>query len=70
MIKYEQWPPRERGGQHVGTGSPGIRATHWFEDGIASGIEVCVSVHRSQFKNKQVAQEMIEWALASAGIEV
>lgn len=63
MIRYEQWPPRQVGGQHVGTGPSGVRGVH------ESGVEACCQLHRSQFKNRQAVQEMIEWALLGAGIK-
>lgn len=66
MIRFEQWPPAKRpGGQHVGTGPSGVKGT-LMVDGEMTGIEACCSLHRSQYKNKQAVQEMIEWALASA----
>lgn len=63
-IKYEQWPPRQIGGQHVGTGSPGVRGVHYIND-APTGIEACCAIHRSQFKNRAAVQDMIEWALMS-----
>lgn len=62
-IIYEQWPPRQTGGQYVGTGPSGIRGVHEL------GVEACCNLHRSQHKNRIAVQEMIEWALASAGIK-
>lgn len=61
MITYCQWPPLEKGGQYVGTGSSGVKGVH------VSGVEAICTLHRSQFKNRKVVQEMIEWALASVG---
>jgi len=63
-IKYEAWPPREQGGQHVGNYPMGVRGVHWRE-GHPSGVEACCSLHRSQHKNKIAVDEMIQWALSS-----
>ena len=69
MIKYEQWPPRQQGGQHVGTGPSGIRGVHMI-DGVETGVEACCMLHRSQHKNRVAVEEMIAWALSSAGMTV
>lgn len=65
MIRYEQWPPHSErpGGQVVGTGPAGVRGVHEI-DGHPTGVEACCALHRSQHKNKQAVQEMIEWALS------
>lgn len=68
-IRYEPWPNRPLGGQHVGSGPMGVRGVHWFGDEYPTGIEAICELHRSQHKNRIVVQEMIEWALASAGIK-
>lgn len=68
MIRYEQWPPRQTGGQVVGTGPCGVRGIHHAGE-LPTGIEACCALHRSQHKNRQTVAEMIEWALASAGIK-
>lgn len=47
------------GGQHAGMPATEIRVTH-----LDTGIMAQCGVHRSQHKNKQVAESMIEWALA------
>lgn len=57
-LKVELWPPREKGGQHVGTGPNGVKITH-----LPSGVYVCVDVGRSQHTNKLIAMDMIEAAL-------
>jgi protein subunit release factor B len=67
-IKYEIWPQRPPGGQHVGTGPSGVRGVLWIGD-YSSGIEAACEYHRSQHKNKIAVTEMIEWAMASAGIK-
>jgi protein subunit release factor A len=67
-IRYEIWPQRPPGGQHVGTGPSGVRGVHYIGD-YPSGIEASCEYHRSQHKNRNAVQEMIEWALASAGIK-
>ena len=54
-LKVEPWPPRPSpGGQHVGTGSSGIKMTH-----LPSGIEACVCIGRSQHVNRLIAFDMI-----------
>lgn len=68
MIRYEVWPPRQTSGQICGPGPQGIKATH-YSGGYPSGIEACCTTERSQHKNKNIAQEMVEWALASCRIE-
>jgi protein subunit release factor B len=68
-IRYEQWPPRPSpGGQHVGTGPHGVRGVHYSDEYGETGVEACCVLHRSQHKNRLAVQEMIEWALASAGM--
>lgn len=67
-IKYEQWPQRPIGGQHVGTGPSGVKGTHYIGE-YPTGIEAFCEYHRSQHKNRMAVQEMIEWALASANIK-
>jgi protein subunit release factor B len=39
---------------------------HVSDDGYETGVEACCQLHRSQFKNRQAVQEMIEWVLANA----
>ena len=69
MIKYEIWPTRSVGGQHVGTGPNGIKATHWIGE-YPSGLEAFCDCHRSQHKNKECAREMIHWGMASCKMEI
>lgn len=69
MIKYQSWPERPKGGQHVGPGPMGIKATHYSGD-WPTGIEAFCEFHRSQHKNRQVAQEMVHWALAACKMEI
>jgi len=57
-LKVEIWPPREKGGQQVGSGPSGIRITH-----EPSGVQAFVDIGRSQHINKMIATEMIEAAL-------
>lgn len=57
-LTVEAWPPRQKGGQHVGTGPSGVKITH-----IPSGIVACVSIGRSQFINREIAINMIEAAI-------
>jgi protein subunit release factor A len=55
------WPPREnKGGQTVGDSIMGVRIEH-----IPTGTVAIVTNARSQMKNRTIALEMIEWALAS-----
>ncbi len=53
-VQIESWPPRPKGGQHVGSGPSGVKVTH-----IPSGITVCVDIGRSQFDNRTIAMDMI-----------
>jgi protein subunit release factor A len=57
-LTIEIWPPRQIGGQQVGSGPNGIKITHH-----PSGIVAIVDCERSQHKNKALAVEMIEAAL-------
>ena len=59
-LKFEQWPPRPQGGQHVGTGSPGVKVTH-----LPTGIAVCVDTERTPHLNKAVALDALAGALTS-----
>lgn len=69
MIKYEIWPHRPTGGQHVGTGPNGVKAVHWIGE-HPTGIEACCEIHRSQYQNRQTAREMVHWALASSKMDI
>ena len=53
-VTTETWPPREPGGQHVGSGPSGVKVTH-----NPSGITACVDIGRSQFDNRTIAMDMI-----------
>ena len=57
-VEYEIWPIRAVGGQQVGSYQCGVRGTHPL------GIIASCHTERSQHKNKQVVEEMIEWALS------
>jgi protein subunit release factor A len=58
-VTIELWPPKASpGGQVVGPGSMGVKVCHPI------GIEIAVNIHRSQFKNRQLAMEMMEYALS------
>lgn len=59
-IVVEVWPPRQRGGQHVGTGPHGVKITH-----LRYGLEAISTEHRSQHKNREIAAEMIVAAITS-----
>lgn len=52
-ITYEAWPPREKGGQHVG-GIYRVKVTH-----IPTGLVAIVNVGRSQHRNRRIAEDMI-----------
>lgn len=70
MIRYEAYPPRPTGGQICGMQGAGIRGVHYFseDDAYPSGIEAICTAGRSQHRNKQVVEEMIEWAVSSLGM--
>ena len=51
--------PESKGGQHVGVPC-GVRVEH-----LPTGTVAAVNLTRSQHKNRSIAIEMIEWALAS-----
>lgn len=53
-LKVETWPPRERGGQHVGITATGVKVEH-----LPTGITVIVCTERSQFRNREIALDMI-----------
>lgn len=57
-LKMEIWPPRQKGGQHVGAGPMGVKVTH-----LPSGIEAFVDIGRSQHINRMIALDMIESAV-------
>ena len=65
QLKIEIWPPREdRGGQTVGDSRMGVKIEH-----LPTGTVAIVQNSRSQFKNRTVALEMIEWALCHKYLE-
>lgn len=57
-LKIEVWPPRDRGGQHVGVTSRGVKIEH-----IPTGTVAIVTEARSQHINKAIAEEMILCAI-------
>lgn len=59
-LQWEKWPPEPVGGQHVGTGSNGVRLTH-----LPTEITVTVDVGRSQWVNRQIAMDALLGALTS-----
>jgi peptide chain release factor 2 len=63
-LKIEIIHPKERGGQRVGVDTPNIRVTH-----LPTGITATCGFERSNYKNKQVCIEMIEWALAKLEVK-
>ena len=61
-LQYE-WFYESRSGQHTnGPQRTSLTLTH-----IPTGLSVHIPMSKSQFKKKQVAIEMIEWALADDG---
>lgn len=59
QLKIETFPPRDdKGGQTVGDSPSGVKIEH-----IPTGTIAIVQNSRSQHKNRNVALEMIEWAL-------
>jgi len=63
-LKFEAERSPPPGGQHVGLGPVGVWATH-----IPTGTVAFCKKERSQHLNRQIAIEMLEWALASNGRE-
>lgn len=61
-LEIECWPPRRRGGQHVGSGPNGIKITH-----LPSGLTAISENQRSQHRNRAVAMDMILGGLTSPG---
>jgi len=61
-LTINTYPPRNKGGQHVGKLETGVHLTH-----NPTGIQVIVCTERSQLKNKRIAQSMIEWGLVEIG---
>jgi len=59
-LAWQKWPPEPLGGQHVGTGSNGVRLTH-----LPTGIAIEVGASRSQHHNRQVALDALLGALTS-----
>ena len=59
-LKIETGKPPNEGGQRVGVPDTIVIVTH-----IPTLTRVSIQMHRSQWKNKQTAIEMIEWALTS-----
>lgn len=57
-LKIETIKPRPQGGQHVYPVVLPVRVTH-----IPTGISAQVGSEMSQFKNKKLAMEMVEWGL-------
>jgi protein subunit release factor A len=55
--------PPSVGGQHVGVTNYPIRVTH-----VPSGLQAICGWERSQHKNRQIAMEMVEWALITLDI--
>jgi peptide chain release factor 2 len=56
-LEFSPYSPRPPGGQHVGI-SMGVKAEH-----LPTGTIAIVQTHRSQHKNKQIAERMLEAAL-------
>jgi protein subunit release factor A len=58
-LRISTWPQSKEGGQHAGV-SPAVKVEH-----IPTGLVAICTIHRSQYKNRQTATEMIHWALLS-----
>ncbi len=56
-LEFSLYSPRPPGGQHVGVVS-GVKAEH-----MPTGTIAIVQTHRSQHKNRQIAERMIEAGL-------
>ena len=63
MIYEQTGTAQLPGGQHTGTPAAAIRVTH-----IPTGIMAQCGEERSQHKNKQIALEMVEWALVKTNL--
>jgi len=59
-LLIEAYPPNQKGGQHVGTGSRGIKITH-----LPSGLIAISDFENTPFKNKDIALNMILGGLTS-----
>lgn len=60
-VVFSVYPPHALGGQHVGTSSCGVKAVH------PCGLEVVVTSHRSQHKNRMIATDMMVMGLMHIG---
>ena len=59
-LKIETYSIRPQGGQHAGCDPGGVKITH-----LPSGIEAKVSIGRSQYRNKEIAMDMIIAAITN-----
>ena len=60
-LAVSTWPEKYRvGGQHVGYPS-GVKVEH-----LPTGTVAICQLERSQYRNRTLAVEMIEWALLNA----
>ncbi len=59
-LQWEVWPPRQTGGQQVGTGPRGVKVTH-----IPSGLVAIADIGHSQHRNRSVALDMLMGGLTS-----
>jgi peptide chain release factor 2 len=58
-LEISTYPPRDRGGQHVGISS-GIQITH-----LPTGLVAICNSDRSQHTNKRIAMDMLLGGLTS-----
>jgi len=59
-VRFETWPPRQVGGQQVGPGPQGVKATH-----IPTDMTAFCNWERSQHRNRQIAMDMLVGGLTS-----
>ena len=59
-LHVEIWPPRQVGGQHVGSGPSGVKIS--YRDG---DLVVICNTEKSQHRNKQIAMDMLLGGLTS-----
>lgn len=61
-LKVESIFPKGKGGQHVGEYYNSIRVTH-----IPTGMIAECGYERSQYKNRKIVMEMMEYGLLTLG---
>lgn len=58
-LKVETLSRTPKGGQHVGQFDTGVKITH-----LPTGLVAICEAERSQFKNRNVALQMLEYGIA------